>query len=224
VNYLIYSVFLTPTFVLLAEMSAGDWHLAQLRALDTVIGGALGLAGAWLLWPAPEHARYPELAASAIRAAAAHLRTVATLWTNTDEESSGALAAARREAALAVGNAEASFERLVAESARSRRALEPGMTLLVFTRRLIAADIALGTLRYAPGAGALRDEVAEFSRRLTTSLEVLADAVAAQRAPPPLDHVDIDSSSHAELTSPQFHRVLRQAEVMHHAATRLVTT
>jgi uncharacterized membrane protein YccC len=223
VNYLIYSIFLTPTFVLLAEMSAGDWHLAQLRALNTVIGGALGLAGAWLLWPAPEHTRFPDLAATAIRVAAGHLRVVAALWTNTDEESSGALAAARREAALAVSNAEASFERLVAESARSRRALEPGTTLLAFTRRLIAADIALGTLRHAPGAARLRDDVVDFSRNLTSTLDAMADAVAEQRAPPRLEWPNIDSGGRADLTAPQFHRVLRQAEVMHHAATRLAT-
>ena len=221
INYLIYSIFLTPTFVLLAEMSAGDWHLAQLRALNTLIGGALGLAGAWLLWPAPERSRFPDLAAAAIRSAAAHLRLVSAMWTSTDEESSAALAAARREAALATTNAEASFERLVAESARSRRALEPGTTLLTFTRRLVAADIALGTLRHAPGAAALHVEIEEFARRLTSSLDAIADAVAARQRPPPLDLPDVDVASHAELTVPQFHRVLRQAEIVHHAATRL---
>lgn len=221
VNYLIYSIFLTPTFVLLAEMSAGDWHLAQIRALNTLIGGALGLAGAWLLWPAPERARFPDLAAVAIRSAAAHLRLVAGMWTNTDEDSSVALAAARREAALAVANAEASFERLVAESARSRRALEPGTTLLTFTRRLVAADIALGTLRHAPGAAAVRGEIDEFARRLTTILDAIADAVAVQQAPPPLDLPEMGAGPHADLTAPQFHRVLRQAEIIHHAATRL---
>src|SRR5262249_40517987 len=40
-NYLIYSVFLTPTFILLAELSSGNWHLAELRVIDTLIGGAL---------------------------------------------------------------------------------------------------------------------------------------------------------------------------------------
>lgn len=221
VNYLIYSIFLTPTFVLLAEMSAGDWHLAQLRALNTLIGGALGLGGAWLLWPAPERARFPDLAAAAIRAAAAHLRVVAAMWTSTGEDSSVALAAARREAALAAVNAEASFERLVAESARSRRALEPGTTLLTFTRRLMAADIALGTLRHAPEAPALRDQITEFARRLTSNLDAVADAVAAHRTPPPLDLPDVGVGPHADLTAPQFHRVMRQAEIIHDAATRL---
>lgn len=223
VNYLIYSIFLTPTFVLLAEMSAGDWHLAELRALNTLIGGALGLVGAWLLWPAPERTRFPDMAARAIRAAGDHLRVVAAMWSSTGDESMAALATARREAGLAVGNAEASFERLVAESARRPRVLEAGTTLLTFTRRLVASDIALGTLRFAPGAGVLRDDVARFAARLTSVLDQVADATAGRQPPPPLDLPEPDTGLHADLTGPQFHRVLRQVEVIHDAATRLAS-
>src|SRR5205085_1310276 len=221
VNYLIYSAFLTPTFVLLAEMSAGDWHLARLRVMNTLIGGALGLAGSWLLWPTPERDRFPELAAQALRAAARHLRLVATMWNTTDEESSVALAAARRDAALAATNAEASFERLVAESARGRRALEPGTTLLAFTRRLVAADIALGTLRHAPEGPAMRTDVTRFAGSLTTCLELVADAVGRRLAPPPCAAAPAAAGAHAELTEPQVHRILRQFELLHAAAAVL---
>jgi uncharacterized membrane protein YccC len=220
VNYLIYSILLTPTFVLLAEMSAGDWHLAELRVVNTLIGGVLGLAGAWLLWPSAERDRFPELAATALRAAAAHLRVVVAMWNSTGDESSVALAAARRDAALAITNAEASFERMVAESTRRRRELEPATTLLTFTRRLISADIAVGTLRHAPEAGAIRDDVARFAAYLTSTLDCVADAVAERRAPsqceprPPV-------VAHAELTMPQFHRALRQLDIIQAAATRL---
>lgn len=220
VNYLIYSILLTPTFVLLAEMSAGDWHLAELRVVNTLIGGALGLAGAWLLWPSAERDRFPELAAAALRAAAAHLRVVVAMWNGTDDESSVALAAARRDAALAITNAEASFERMVAESTRRRRELEPATTLLTFTRRLISADIALGTLRHAPEAGAIRDDVARFARYLTSTLDCVADAVAERRAPSPCEPQP-PAAAHAALTEPQFHRVLRQLDIIHAAATRL---
>jgi uncharacterized membrane protein YccC len=221
VNYLIYSVFLTPTFVLLAEMSAGDWHLAGLRALDTLIGGALGLGGAWLLWPTPERDRFPELAAQALRAAAAHLRLVASVWNQTDDESSVALAAARREASLAATNAEASFERMVVESVRRRRELEPGTTLLTFTRRLISADIALGTMRHASEAAAISADVQRFAESLTRALDCIADAVAGRRPPTSCPHPSLAPTSHAELTQPQFHRVLRQFDIIYAAAERL---
>jgi uncharacterized membrane protein YccC len=38
-NYAAFSIFLTPTFVLLAEANAGDWHLAGLRIVNTLLGG-----------------------------------------------------------------------------------------------------------------------------------------------------------------------------------------
>ena len=73
-NYAAFSVFLTPTFVLLAEASAGDWHLAGLRIVNTVIGGVLALAGSRLLWPSPEAARLPAYLAGMMRAMAGLLR------------------------------------------------------------------------------------------------------------------------------------------------------
>ena len=221
VNYLIYSVFLTPTFVLLAEMSAGDWHLAGVRELDTLIGGALGLLGAWLLWPTPERDRFPELAAQALRAAAAHVGLVASMWDRTDDEASVVLAAARRDASLAATNAEASFERMVVESARRRRELEAGTTLLTFTRRLISANIALGTMRHASEASEIGAEVRGFAASLTSALECVADAVAARQPPMTCSPPAVSETSHAELTRPQFHRVLRQFAIIYAAAGRL---
>ena len=223
VNYLIYSIFLTPTCVLLAEMSAGDWHLAHLRAINTLIGGALGLLGAWILWPGSERERFPELAAKSLREAAAHLRVVAAMWNTTDDESSVALAAARREAALAVANAEASVERLVAESTWRRRELEPATTILTFTRRLISASTALGSLRHAPEASAIREDVWRFIGYLTRMLDCLAESIAARRVPDPCESAP-PTLVHPELTLPQFHRVSRQLDIIHAAATRLVTT
>ena len=223
VNYLIYSIFLTPTFVLLAEMSAGDWHLAEVRALNTFIGGALGLAGSLLLWPTPERDRFYELAAGALRAAAAHVRLVADVWNRRDEETSAALAAARREAALATTNAEASFERLVVESATRRRELEPGTTLLTFTRRLISTDIALGSLRYSAEAADMKADVARLALHLTTVLECIADAVAERRTPPPCEPLPPPSSAApiSASTQSQVNRALRQLEIIHAAAVRL---
>ena len=224
VNYLVYSVFLTPTFVLLAELSAGDWHLAGLRVINTLIGGALGLAGSWLLWPTPERDRFPELAAQALRAAAAHAGVIAAMWNRTDTESSAALAAARRDAALATTNADASFERLILESASRRHELEPGTTLLTFTRRLIAADIALGTLRHAPEAAAIGGDVTRLASYLTSELESVAGAIATRRTPSPATAPSFDGGAHGDLTAPQFRRVLRQLDIIRAAAERLAAS
>jgi uncharacterized membrane protein YccC len=132
-----------------------------------------------------------------------------------------ALAAARRDVALALTNAEASFERMVAESATRRRLLEPGTTLVTFARRLISADIALGTLRHAPEAAAIRADVQRFADYLTSSLDCVADAVAARRAPENCAPPPTAELTHGELVAPQFHRVVRQMDIIIGAAKRL---
>ena len=80
INYTAFSVFLTPTFVLLAEASAGDWHLATVRVINTLLGGVLALLGARLLWPAPEWRRLPTYMAAALRANRDYLRTVVSIF------------------------------------------------------------------------------------------------------------------------------------------------
>jgi uncharacterized membrane protein YccC len=73
-NYGAYAVFGTPAFVLLAEASAGDWHLAGIRIVNTLIGGTLALIGASVLWPGDEWNRLPEFVAAAVRADNEYLR------------------------------------------------------------------------------------------------------------------------------------------------------
>jgi hypothetical protein len=146
------------------------------------------------------------------------------MWNRTDTESSAALAAARRDAALATTNADASFERLILESASRRQELEPGTTLLTFTRRLIAADIALGTLRYAPEAAAIGADVTRLASYLTSELESVAGAIATRRAPSLATAPSFDGGAHGDLTAPQFRRVLRQLDIIRAAAERLAAS
>jgi hypothetical protein len=110
---------------------------------------------------------------------------------------------------------------MVVESARRRRELEPGTTLLTFTRRLISADIALGTMRHASEAASIGVDVQRFAESLTRALDCVADAVAARQPPTSCPHPALAHTSHAELTQPQFHRVLRQFDIIYAAAGRL---
>ena len=184
VNYAAFSVFLTPTFVLLAEASAGDWHLAATRVTNTLLGGALALLGSRLLWPSPEWRRLPGYAAAALTANPDYLRTVAELYGDRTERAGTRMRAARRHVGLATVNAEESFQRLLGEFDGSSRALSPLLTFLTYTRRLTASIAALAVTRHT-ASGATTEALAPFAGTATAVLDDLAAAVSANRSPAP---------------------------------------
>ena len=143
-NYAAFSLFLTPTFVLLAEASAGDWHLAGLRIANTILGGGLALAGSRLLWPTPEAERTPAYLAAALRAVRAYLDEVAARFEDRSEAASRAIRARRRMVGLAILNADESLQRSLGEHRGPPEALAPLMTLTTYIRRLTASVAGLG--------------------------------------------------------------------------------
>jgi len=191
VNYGVYSALLTPTFVLLAETSTPDPHLAGIRMVNTLIGGALALVAAKVFWPTPEGLAFRGRLATAIRALAAYVR-VATRR-HAHAASRAETDAARRAAGLAVLNAEESLQ-LVLWEARRDRAGEAGMAALAYVRRAAEAANALG---YAPtrrpeGAA----DVMEFGDAAARALEGLVDGldrVPAEIAVPELTPVPRDT-------------------------------
>jgi uncharacterized membrane protein YccC len=185
VSYAAYSVFLTPTFVLLAEASAGDWHLAGTRVVDTLLGGALALAGTHLLWPSPESRRLPGYMAAALRANAAYLRVVAELFGDRSHAAGERMRSARRQIGLATANMEESFQRWIGEHAGASETIAPAMTFLTYTRRFTASVASLALARHtSPGAAATR--LAPFREAAGAVMEELADALTTGRPPAPL--------------------------------------
>ncbi|MBU8894837.1 FUSC family protein [Corallococcus sp. M34] len=233
-NYGLYTVFVTLTFVLLAEVGTGDWSLAQVRIDNTLIGGALALAGSWLLWERSERERFPTQIAAALRANAALLHQVLPGHLGEARAPTPVASEARRALGLAALNAEASFQRLLSEPRRRSESLEPLMTLLAFTRRFAAAVITLASTRHPrPSEPALR-AVERFTRASEQSLEDLAEALSQRRAPVPLPpftellgwnvpHASPDARTLA-LESPllqaQLERISRQLTILHGAALR----
>lgn len=92
-----------------------------------------------------------------------------------DAAAETAIAAARVPAALAIAEAETSFERFLAEPLRRTRDEERAMGLITYARRLALASTALHTLRVrrAPPAAeaAARERVARFRDLLQRALE-----------------------------------------------------
>ncbi|MFP2909559.1 FUSC family protein [Pyxidicoccus sp. 3LFB2] len=210
-----FQVLLTPALVLLSELQTGDWSLAGVRIVNTLLGGGLALLGARLLWPSPEHLRFPEQVATALRADRDYLRQVVA--SRSDAEP--AVREARRRMGLALLSAEASFQRLLTEWRGPAQQLEPVMALLTYARRLTSAVTALSSVRQGPGS----PDLEPVARYTAAALDELATAVEQRRAPAPLPPESPPVEGDA-LSRTQVERLVRQLSVLHHAAERLPPT
>ncbi|WP_224366562.1 FUSC family protein [Hyalangium versicolor] len=233
VNYGLFTIFVTVTFVLLAEIGSGDWNLARVRIINTLMGGALALAGSWLLWERPEKELFPEQLAEAHRAQREYLRQLVAAYLDGRKFLDPALSEARRKMGLATINAETSFQRLLAEPRRRAEPIEPPMTLLVYTRRFAAAMIALFTTQPQQATVQLRSLLERFAQNAEKVLDDLADAALQGRNPAPLpDFEAVLQPSHAptvesatrpgddSLLQAQLRWMVRQLTVLHGAASR----
>ncbi len=222
VNYAAYSVFLTPTFVLLAESGAGDWHLVSARVTNTLLGGALALAGARLLWPSPESRRLPGYLAAAAERSREYLSCVVKLFNDRSVEAGQQIRGARRHLGLATVNAEESFERMVAEYDGAPADLSPVMTFLTYTRRFAASTAALALARHVDGVHA-SSALTPFALRADAVLDDLARAAAEQRRPAPLpilvQGAELDRAE-APLLRARVDRLSRQIRMLHDALDR----
>jgi uncharacterized membrane protein YccC len=219
-NYAAFSVFLTPTFVLLAEASTGDWHLAGVRILNTVLGGGLALVGSQLLWPSPESERLPTYLAQTITALRNYLALVVQRFDDRSEDASRALREARRQVGLAVLNAEESFQRLLGEHRGPAESLAPAMTLLTYTRRFTASIAALALSRHSVDA-VPAEALVPFAGATDAALADVAAALAAGRAPAPLGELpDPPAGPVSPLLRGRLTRLGRQLKTLHDAAAR----
>lgn len=188
VNYAVYAAFLTPTFVLLAEIGAPDRHLPGVRIANTLVGGALALAAARVLWPAPERLAFAGRLAEALRACGAYIRAGVGVFAGTATRAEAD--EARRNTGLAVLNAEESLQ-LVLWEARAGDASEAGMAALALLRRIAEAA---NSLAYAPTApGAAPPGTAEFGAAAERAMQNLALCVETRC--PPETGVDLHAPS-----------------------------
>lgn len=221
-NYAAFSVFLTPTFVLLAEASAGDWNLASTRVLNTLLGGALALLGSRLLWPSPESARYPAYASSAMRANRNYLTAVVDGFDDPSHVAGEAMRAARRAIGLATVNAEESLQRALADALGDERKLSSALTLLAYTRRFTASVAALAIARHSPD-GSTRAELEPFCRAAVRTLDDLAGALDEGLAPAPLPPIGqrVSSVRLSPVVRARVDRLSRQINTLHDTVARM---
>jgi uncharacterized membrane protein YccC len=220
-NYALYSFLITPTFVMLAEADGHDWHLAEVRMMNTLIGGLVAFMGARLLWPRPEQATFPVELARALAAENDYLSAVAQVVATQVPPPAPQLTAARRRLGLALNRADASYERLLAESGGAHApAHEPMMALLLYTRRIGSTLSASASARHVAPADAYAAAFARFAESAHTLLAGLAVAVREQVEPPPLPSWSALVPEDDSLVAARLGRLAQHLTVLHDAAKR----
>jgi uncharacterized membrane protein YccC len=181
-NYGYGIMFLTPIIILLIGMSSIDpWIDLIERVAYTVAGALLALAAAYLLWPRWERDRLRERIARAVRAD--RLFIDAVLQARLESASPESLAAAQRDAEMAIANADASFQLTVAEPARRMAPLGVAFAVLVYLHRLCRHAIALAA---QPDGTPLPREPLDRLRLLVVEvLDEVGRVVAEGRLPVP---------------------------------------
>jgi uncharacterized membrane protein YccC len=219
-NYGLYALFLTPAFILLAEVHARDTHLIELRIVNTLLGAGLAVAGAVLLWPSRESTRTGDRLADALDAAAGYTHEVFDAVASHAPARSDAVIAARRRAGRALNHADLSLDRLVAEGPPSE-VLEPVMTLATMTRRLAATLSAFATARHVADPGDAAVALTATGGEIERSLRGVAEALR-QGAPPPAYRRREPPPGVPELLAARLARVDFQLAILAEAAARTI--
>lgn len=185
VNYTLYIFFLTPQFVMVAGLGdpgANEFMLTVYRVIDTLIGGALALAGSLLLWPSWEPNQLPRLLGLAIRANGRFLcGAVVGEAADIDRD------VLRREAGIASNNAEASLQRLAYEPVTDAVRQDAALVLVTSLRRMTGSTIALSLQPPGSDDAAVQAHRKSFASWAEKSLSALAEAIASGSVPPPLE-------------------------------------
>lgn len=217
-NYGLYAIFLTPTFVLLAEVGAADWTLARVRIVDTILGAGIALAGVWLVRAIPERRRFPDHVADAIAALRAYLAAV--LGGLGGEQPAIPVADLRRQTGLEIVYGEASLQRLATETPRGARTLESAMTLVTYLKRTAST---LNVLAASPAAETVdQPAILEFRDTAATALDEMESALRQVRLPGRLPSLAPPPDPVASTTREQLGRIGRALRVLHAAATRYI--
>ena len=183
-NYGVFVLLLTPVFVLLAEPHPGDWGVAGLRVVNTLLGGGIALAASQVLWPAREIETYAMQLAGLLRDLRALLAAVTTrgdatvaAWRHNAHE-------ARRRFGVAVTNAEATMQRLIAEDAPNPHRVEAAMTILTYGRRMASTMSAIAESHIAGELAPPEIAITELASQLDALADTLAGAATrVARAP-----------------------------------------
>lgn len=216
-NYALYSLLVTPTFVLLLELHQTDPSLHRVRMLNTLLGGVLAFLAGYLLWPGREQVRFGDALAKALERVDTYVGEIAAAINRGDEPPVDQVLHARRQLELELNNVDQVLERVFAEGL-PKALFEPRMTLVAFTRRLASAINVFGTTRTVVPYGPHLEEIMAFVQSVRLRLRRLAAAVRAGVRPdlPPRSDVPIADA----VIAARCERIEYQLSVLAEAAAR----
>ena len=178
-SYFYFAFFITPAFVLFAELAERRQDLASARVLDTLIGGALAIAFASLFWRRADDQRlHAELAVS-VECTRVFLGRALARLSGSAEITPSDLAEARRQIGLANNNAEDTLQQLLGAEASPR--YEALAVVLTFLRRITATTINVLASRDVPRGPALE----AFAPRIDAALAALRASLEEAAVGPP---------------------------------------
>jgi uncharacterized membrane protein YccC len=221
-NYGVFVLLLTPVFVLLAEPHPGDWGIAGLRVVNTLLGGVIALAAAQLLWPARELATYAKQLADLLRDLRALLMTSIAEADPAAPEWKRVVDDTRRRFGVAVTNAEVTMQRLITEDSPNPHRVEAAMTVTVYGRRVASTLSALAAARVRDVVAIPPTVVSELISKLDAAIAsldgasppVAADPIGTAEATRPEAYAD------ASLQDAQIERLRAQLAVLERAVAR----
>jgi uncharacterized membrane protein YccC len=223
-NYALFAFFLTPTFVLLAELNARDWHLAEVRIINTVGGGLLALLASRLFWPHRERDRFSDEIERVLAALADYVEAVARVLSESIPAPAPTLPPVRQRLGLAMNAADASFERLLADGGAPRALQEPMMAMLLYVRRIAATLGAAVSVRSVTPLTVDRAAVDAFAAAVAGWLREAAKSQDGDLSPPPphpLSALDALLRPFAgTLLGVRLARLVQQLTVLHDATLR----
>jgi len=226
INYTLFTFFLTPLFVLVADLGHPGpkaLYFAEWRVFNTLSGSLLALIGGLIFWPNWEIGRFPMELAKVIEANTSYVLSVLTHLENpNDERVRIEVKSKRRAVGLASNVAETSLQRLLMEP-RAKALIDTTAATAILTavRRMSGSAAALWLGEGKP-AGLTSNIVTTEIEWLRNASDHLAEAARSKRSPEPLQEIGLPSASDNSTDLPV--RIARQMQVIHNALEHLFLT
>jgi len=180
--------FLTPLIILLLGLSGpGSWLDVGYRIIDTLAGAGLAIVAGYALWPRWQREDLASRLAQAIAADKAYAAAVLDALAVGTSATRG-LAELRRRAEIEAANAEAAFQRMLAEPRHQRGRIPPAFALTTYIQRLARHSIALAG--YVGAEAVPKDAAGRLRELLEAALEDVASALVESRHPRPRPNFD----------------------------------